>query len=159
MFTYYTAIWFRNLYLNECDHQHPFGLAEYSVKIYVSAHSNCVSSDISVCVYISSVWTCTREKYPVSMHLCLGCRLGLQRGADCWTTGMNGSRHLLSLVSQMERGYTIQSEQSRVTNEWDISAERRGLMDRKTHRWRKGSGKKKYKKVEKVHLTWSESLL
>lgn len=44
---------------------------------------------------------------------------------------MNGSRHLLSLVSQMGRGHTIQSEQSRVTNEGDISAERRaeGLRD------------------------------
>lgn len=44
---------------------------------------------------------------------------------------MNGSCHLLSLVSQMERGCTIQSEESRVTNEGDISAERqtKGLID------------------------------
>lgn len=36
----------------------------------------------------------------------------------------NGCRHLLSLVSHTEKGRTIQSEQSRVTNEGDISAER-----------------------------------
>lgn len=39
---------------------------------------------------------------------------------------MNGSRHLLSLVSQMEKGCTVQSGQSRVTNEGDISAEKAG---------------------------------
>lgn len=49
---------------------------------------------------------------------------------------MNGSHHLLSLVSQTEKGCTVQSEQGRVTNEGDISAERRTerLMDnRRTH--------------------------
>lgn len=56
------------------------------------------------CVYISNVQTCTQEKYSVPLHLCLGWRLGLQHGADCWTAGMNGCRHLLSLVSHMEKG-------------------------------------------------------
>lgn len=30
------------------------------------------------------------EKDPVPLHLCLGCRLGLQSGADCCAAGMNG---------------------------------------------------------------------
>lgn len=105
------------------------------------------SGHFCLCVHKHCMDMHTEEKYPVYMHLCLGCRLGLQRGADCWSTGMNGSCHLLSLVSQMEKGCTIQSEQSRVTNEWDISAERQTewLMDnRKTYRSRKRSEKKKY---------------
>ena len=35
-----------------------------------------------VCVYTSGVWTCTQEKYPMSLHLCLG------RGA--WVTAWRG---------------------------------------------------------------------
>lgn len=34
---------------------------------------------------LCTVWTCTQGNDPVPLHLCLGCRLGLQRGADCWT--------------------------------------------------------------------------
>lgn len=62
---------------------------------------------------------------------------------------MNGSRHLLSLVSQMEKGCTVQSEQGHVTNEGDISTERRTerLMDNsRTHKRRQGSGGQKKQK-------------
>lgn len=94
------------------------------------------------------------KKYPVSLQLCWRCRLGLQRGADCWTAGMNGSRHLLSLVSQTRRGCTVQSEENRITNERDISAERHteGAINKRTEdggRQLEGgvqSGRKKKKK-------------
>lgn len=124
-------------------------------------HSLCLSRDYCVCtrrlctfficVYISTVRACTQEeKYPVSLHLCLGCRLGLQHGADCWSAGMNGSRHLLSLVSQMEKGCTVQSEQSRVTNEGDIFAERRteGPTDDRRRQGRSGRQTRMLKKSE-----------
>jgi len=54
---------------------------------------------------------------------------------------MNGSRHLLRLVNQMEKGCTVQSEQSRVTNEGDISADRQveGLMDNRRTRRQRGT--------------------
>lgn len=89
-----------------------------------------------LCVYISSVWTRSQDKYPVSLHLCLVYWLGLQPGADCWTVGMNGSCHLLSLVSQMDTRCTIQSAQSRVTNERDIFAKKNYWQ---THSCREGA--------------------
>lgn len=53
-------------------------------QINVCAHSNrqCSVDFFFVCVYTSTVWTCTQEKYPVSLHLCLG------RGA--WVTAWRG---------------------------------------------------------------------
>lgn len=72
-----------------------------------------------------------QKKYSMSLHLCLGCRLELQPCADCSNVGMNGSHHLLSLVSQMEKGFTIQSEQSPITNKRDIFAERHRMSDKR----------------------------
>lgn len=59
----------------------------------------------------------------------------------------NGCRHLLSLVSQMEKGRTIQSEQSRVTNEGDISAERQADRQQRGQ----GSGKQKWRTSRARH--------
>lgn len=60
--------------------------------------TQCVSAQRLMCVHTAIVYVqctfmsvCTQalyghargEKDPVPLHLCLGCRLGLQSGADC----------------------------------------------------------------------------
>lgn len=113
----------------------------------VCAHSNCVCSVsfFFVCVYIKRCMDMHRGK--------ISCAFASVFGTQAWVTawrrllnrGYEWARHLLSLVSQMEKGCTIQSEQSRVTNEGDISAERQTerLIDtRRTHRQRQGSGRR-----------------
>lgn len=85
---------------------------------HLCAHSRCVCLRyIFVCVYISVVWACMHIG-KISLHLCLGRRLELQPCADCRTARMNGSHHLLNLVSQMEkRVHASIWEKSHVTNE------------------------------------------
>lgn len=95
------------------------------VCVYLPISVWVLHKDFLVSVYLRNAQACTPEKYPVSLHLCLGRRLELQPCADCSNVGMNGSHHLLSLVSQMEKGCTVESEQSPVTKKRDIFIERR----------------------------------
>lgn len=128
-FFYFSAIWFGKFSLKQ--NLYP----EQSALIMgESVSAACVCSKINVCTQQLCMFgvrfrLCV-HRHCVDMHAgkisCIYASVFETQAwvTDCWNAGLNGSCHLLSLVSRTQRGHTVQSEQSRVTNERDISAER-----------------------------------